>query len=75
MSREYFDRYQFFEEEGNFRIVPGIEIPIKTSDKYIFYKNKLRKRSKFFLYRGMIIHTPIESPDRVDLKYVVFKNV
>lgn len=36
--REYFDRYQFFEQDGNFRIVPGIEIPIKTTDKYIFYK-------------------------------------
>lgn len=38
MSREYFDRYQFFEEDGSFRIVPGIEIPIKTTDKYVFYK-------------------------------------
>lgn len=36
--REYFDRYQFFEQDGNFRIVPGIEIPIKTTDKYLFYK-------------------------------------
>lgn len=36
--REYFDRYQFFEQDGNFRIVPGIEIPIKTTDKYVFYK-------------------------------------
>jgi len=38
MSRDYFDRYQFFEEDGSFRIVPGIEIPIKTTDKYLFYK-------------------------------------
>lgn len=38
MGREYFDRYQFFVEDGNFRIVPGIEIPIKTTDKYVFYK-------------------------------------
>ena len=38
MAREYFDRYQFFVEDGDFRIVPGIEIPIKASDKYIFYK-------------------------------------
>ncbi len=36
--REYFDRYQFFEQDGNFRIVPGIEIPIKATDKYLFYK-------------------------------------
>lgn len=38
MSRNYFDRYQYFEQDGNFRIVPGIEIPIKNTDKYIFYK-------------------------------------
>jgi hypothetical protein len=38
MSREYFDRYQYFEQNGSFRIIPGIEIPIKNTDKYIFYK-------------------------------------
>lgn len=38
MSRNYFDRYQYFEQDGNFRIVPGIELPIKSTDKYIFYK-------------------------------------
>lgn len=38
MSRDYFDRYQYFEQDGNFRIVPGIELPIKTTDKYIYYK-------------------------------------
>jgi hypothetical protein len=38
MSRDYFDRYQFFIEEGNFKIVPGIELPIKGSDKYLNYK-------------------------------------
>jgi len=38
MSRQYFDRYQFFIEDGKFRIVPGIEIPIKSSDRYMFYK-------------------------------------
>lgn len=43
MAREYFDRYQFFSEDGTFRIVPGIEIPIKQTDKYVFYKkNKTR---------------------------------
>ena len=29
MSRDYFDRYQFFIDDGNFRIVPGIDIVIK----------------------------------------------
>lgn len=38
MSRDYFDRYQFFINDGNFRIVPGIEIPIKGTDKYIQFK-------------------------------------
>ena len=38
MSRQYYDRYQFFENDGNFLIVPGIELPIKGTDKYIQYK-------------------------------------
>lgn len=35
---QYFDRYQYFEEDGNFKIVPGIDLPIKSGDKYIQYK-------------------------------------
>jgi hypothetical protein len=36
----------------------------------------LPKKTRIFLcYRGMTIHTPIESPDRVDKNYVVLKNV
>lgn len=38
MSRDYFDRYQYFIDDGNFRIVPGIELPIKGTDKYHQYK-------------------------------------
>lgn len=38
MSRSYFNRYQLFENDGGFKMVPGIEIPIKTTDKYIQYK-------------------------------------
>lgn len=38
MSRQYIDRYQFFERDGSFRIVPGIEVPIKGTDKYIPFK-------------------------------------
>ena len=38
MSNQYFNRYQFFEEDGKFKIVPGIEIPIKSTDKYFTYK-------------------------------------
>lgn len=51
MSRTYFDRYQFFEEDGTFKIVPGIEIPIKSSDKYHQYKktkDRLDKLSQEF---------------------------
>jgi hypothetical protein len=38
MSREYFNRYQFYINDGEFRVVPGIEIPIKGTDKYQQYK-------------------------------------
>ena len=38
MSRVYFDRYDFFIDEGSFRIVPGIELPIKGTDKYLQFK-------------------------------------
>ena len=38
MSREYFNRYQFYINDGEFRVVPGIEIPIKGTDKYLQYK-------------------------------------
>jgi hypothetical protein len=51
MSRTYFDRYQFFEQDGDFKIVPGIEIPIKSTDKYHQYKktkDRLDKISQEF---------------------------
>jgi hypothetical protein len=38
MARQYFNRYQLFIEDSEFKIVPGIEIPIKGTDKYTFYK-------------------------------------
>jgi len=38
MSSQYFDRYQYFEEDGTFKIVPGLEIPIKGTDEYVQYK-------------------------------------
>ena len=38
MSRQYFDRYQYFVKDNGFRVVPGIELPIKSTDKYIQYK-------------------------------------
>ena len=51
MSRTYFDRYQFFVEDGSFRIVPGIQLPIKGTDKYHQYKrgkDRLDKLSQEF---------------------------
>ena len=61
MSNQYFDRYQFFLEDGSFKIVPGIEIPIKSSDKYFQYKkgkNRLDKVSQEYYgtpYFGWLI--------------------
>lgn len=51
MSRNYFDRYQFFIDDGKFRIVPGIEIPVKGTDKFHNYKqgkDRLDKLSQEF---------------------------
>ena len=51
MSRDYYDRYQFFIEDGDFQIVPGVELPIKGTDKYIQYtrgKDRLDKLSQKF---------------------------
>ena len=43
MANQYLDRYQYFEDEGSFKIVPGLEMPIKSTDKYIqFRRNKDR---------------------------------
>jgi len=39
MNNQYFDRYQYFVEDGNFKIIPGLEIPIKSTDKFIQYKH------------------------------------
>jgi hypothetical protein len=38
MARKYYNRYEEFEIDGTFKIVPNIDIPIKTTDKYIVYK-------------------------------------
>ena len=47
MSRQYFDRYQFFIDDGSFRIVPGIEIPIKSTDKYVLFKKGKDRLDRF----------------------------
>ena len=35
---QYFNRYDYFLEDGEFKIVPGIEIPMKSTDKFVQYK-------------------------------------
>ena len=35
---QYFNRYEYFLEDGEFKIVPGIEITPKSSDKFMQYK-------------------------------------
>ena len=46
MSKDYLDRYQYFIEDGEFRIVPGIEIPIKGTDKYMQFKKGVDRLDK-----------------------------
>ena len=52
MSRDYFDRYQFFIENGDFKIVPGLQLEIKSTDKYVLFRSnkdrldKLKKELK-----------------------------
>ena len=35
---QYFNRYEYFTENGEHKIVPGIEIPIRSTDKFTKYK-------------------------------------
>lgn len=34
---QYFNRYDYFFEDGEYKIVPGIDIPQKSTDKYMKY--------------------------------------
>lgn len=46
MGSQYLNRYQYFEEEGNFVIVPGVKIPIKSTDKYVQYRRNRDRLDK-----------------------------
>lgn len=46
MSRSYYNRYDEFTIDGEFKIVPGIEIPIKKTDKYVIYKKNKNRLDK-----------------------------
>jgi hypothetical protein len=47
----------------------------KKNFEFFFGKGIMQKWTKFFSDQGITIHTPIESPGRVDKKYFVFKNI
>lgn len=38
MGQRYLDRYDGFRDDSNFKPIPGITIPEKTTDKYLTYK-------------------------------------
>jgi len=38
MANTYFDRYDSFSNDEYFKPVPGIDIPVSTTDKYVVYK-------------------------------------
>lgn len=46
MSRDYFDRYQFFIENGEYKIVPGIKLDIKATDKYMVFRSDIDRLDK-----------------------------
>jgi len=46
MGSQYFNRYQYFEEEGEFTIVPGVKIPVKSTDKYVQYRRNRDRLDK-----------------------------
>ena len=46
MSNQYFNRYEYFENDGDFSIVPGIEVPIKSTDKFHQYKRNRDRLDK-----------------------------
>ena len=46
MSRNYIDRYHYFINDGSYKIVPGIEIPFKSTDRYTQYKKGKERLDK-----------------------------
>jgi hypothetical protein len=38
MAVRYYDRYQNFKVNGNMKLVPGLKIPVFSTDKSIIYK-------------------------------------
>ena len=77
MSRQYFNRYEFFENDGDFKIVPGIEIKITSSDKYVQFKrgkNRLDKISQEYYGTpvfGWLIYKQIQLRVVLNLRYQI----
>jgi hypothetical protein len=46
MSNQYYDRYQDFVVDGEFLIIPGIQIPLKSTDQFIQYKKGIDRLDK-----------------------------
>ena len=46
MIKDYFNRYQYFISDNTHLIVPNIEIPIKNTDKYIYFKEGIDRMDK-----------------------------
>lgn len=46
MTRMYFNRYEYFVDNGEFKIVPCITLPIKSTDKYHQYKKNKDRLDK-----------------------------
>lgn len=44
---QYFNRYEFFVKNGDYKIVPSIEIPLKSTDKFVSYKKNIDRFDKF----------------------------
>lgn len=58
---KYFDRYESFRVNGDFKMVPGIKIDIRGTDKQVVYKKgdtRLDKLSQMYYnnpYHGFLI--------------------
>ena len=38
MPQRYLDRYERFKDDTDYKPVPGIKIPVKSTDKYLTYR-------------------------------------
>ena len=79
MANQYFDRYQYFEDDdGDFVIVPGVKVPIKSTDKYIQFRrnrDRLDKMSQEYyntpLFGWLIL---LANPPAGSIEYLIPDN-